>query len=257
MKWKCLIWNCFQHFLAGVVFHYICSHIEYQKPFCTMKKFHITKHNGHCYFQLFSLRWMSNPNPITIGFGCLNQLPAAWWHWSILCFSLCWVVHDALVSCKDKNIVQVRLWITMIVSARDNSPALLIHLTLHPFPFFSWFGWLHHFSCTAFSDTQRHVRLHEVVPLRNFRRRLVYFSHSLPLCMGNSHPPPPPWDPVETGNFWPVLAACPLPQARLRQQHFRERLSTGGESEKEINSKGRRKPRLAWLILGRHAADTV
>lgn len=78
----------------------------------------------------------------------------------------------------------------------------------------------------------------------NFRRRLLYFSHCLPLCMGNGSPPP--WDPVGTGNFWPVLAACPLPQARLRQQHFRECLSTGGESEKETNSRGPRKPRQTW-----------
>lgn len=78
----------------------------------------------------------------------------------------------------------------------------------------------------------------------NFRRRLAYFSHCLPLCMGNGSPPP--WDPVGTGNFWPVLAACPLPQARLRQQHFRECLSTGGESEKETNSRGPRRLRQAW-----------
>lgn len=58
--------------------------------------------------------------------------------------------------------------------------------------------------------------------------------------------PPPPWDPVGTGNFWPVLAACPLPQAGLRQQHFRECLSTGGESEKETNSRGPRKLRQPW-----------
>lgn len=61
--------------------------------------------------------------------------------------------------------------------------------------------------------------------------------------------PPPPWDPVGTGNFWPVLAACPLPQARLRQQHFRECLSAGGESEKETNSRGLRKLRQAWEWL--------
>lgn len=58
--------------------------------------------------------------------------------------------------------------------------------------------------------------------------------------------PPPPWDPVGTGNFWPMLAACPLPQARLRQQLFRECLSTGGESEKETNSRGPRKLRQTW-----------
>lgn len=94
----------------------------------------------------------------------------------------------------------------------------------------------------------------------NFRRRLLYFSHCLPLCMGNDSPPP--WDPVGTGNFWPVLAACPLPQARLRQQHFRECLSTGGESEKETNSRGPRKLRQTWESFekkggwGSHAFST-
>lgn len=108
------------------------------------------------------------------------------------------------------------------------------------------------FYCITFGySSERHVATHVVSrgsATGGFSGDGCYiFSHCLPLCMGNCSPPP--WDPVGTGNFWPVLAACPLPQARLRQRHFRESLSTGGESEKETNSRGPRKLRQTWESL--------
>lgn len=41
----------------------------------------------------------------------------------------------------------------------------------------------------------------------------------------------------------------------LRQQHFRESLSTGGESEKEINSKGPRKLRQSLELFEKKGAS--
>lgn len=65
----------------------------------------------------------------------------------------------------------------MIVSARGISPALLIHLTLYSFLFFFVWADCVTFSCTALSDTQRHMWLDEVVPLEEFQETAgVFFS---------------------------------------------------------------------------------